>query len=421
MNATAMIASYLTKAGLLIGLLAISMIVHRPTAAELNQVDPALGRWSAPELLATSAGVPVMQATNASTILIYNQAVDPIGNSNPAYRTLSGSNSGWSEAAFIHSDQQKDFKQVAARFDTDGQAHASWRSDTAVLYAAQSQWATNQFSIVIEDDNKIIEDLDMVIANDNIVHIVMAIQDETNFNRYNIYHSYLDGQTWNTKELLEDTDQRLITTRMAVDSDGHIHVVWEERTSLNPGNYQINYMKGSRQGSDYTWSATESISTGVSRARRPAILADGNDLHVTFTKHVSNSEQTIYYAYRPATTGNWTAPVDITNNSPLAVSLVAGVMASSLAFCQDSLHVFYFGGLQANSNEQIFGQRYQFGAWQSREMITDNSVRRIRPTAVCHNNRLLLAYEQIITPGTNHAIYVVAAYEQVHLPLIIKN
>jgi len=421
MNATAMIASYLTKAGFLIGLLGITMIVHRPTVAELNPVDPAFGRWSAPELLATGAGLPVMHAAMGSTILIYNQALDPTGNSNPAYQTLSGGSADWSKAAFIHSDQQKDFKQVATGFDTDGQAHASWRSDTAVLYAAQSQWAANQFSIVIEDDNKIIEDLDMVIANDNIVHIVMAMQDETNINRYNIYHSYLDGQTWNTKDLLEDTDRRLIATRMAVDSDGHIHVVWEERTSLNPGNYQINYMKGSRQGSDYTWSATESISTGVSRARRPAILTDGNDLHVTFTRYVANEQQTIYYTRRPAGTGNWTTPVDITGNHPLAVSLAAGVMASSLALCQDSLHVFYFGGLQANSNEQIFGQRYQYGVWQSREMITDNSVQRIRPTAVCHNNRLLLAYEQIGNAGTNHAIYVVAAYEQVHLPLIIKN
>jgi hypothetical protein len=349
MNAAIMKARHLTtRTSWLIGLLLTMVLTYQPSAAAPGAASPVFGRWSAPLLMASGAYVPVMAAANESTILVYNQAiVGSSGSTNPSYRMLPVNGSGWSGAASIHFDPGKQFRQATARFDSSQTAHAVWRSSTTVFYAAQSQWADNQFAVVFADEDKIIEDLDMAIGSDNTVHITMALQDE-----------------------------------IATDP---------------------------------------SISTGVSRARRPAILADGNDLHVTFTRYVANEQQTIYYTRRPAGTGNWTTPVDITGNHPLAVSLAAGVMTSSLAFCQDSLHVFYFGGLQANSNEQIFGQRYQFGVWQSREMITDNSVRRIRPTAVCHNNRLLLAYEQIITPGTNHAIYVVAAYEQVHLPLIIKN
>jgi hypothetical protein len=423
MNAAIMKARHLTtRTSWLIGLLLTMVLTYQPSAAAPGAASPVFGRWSAPLLMASGAYVPVMAAANESTILVYNQAiVGSSGSTNPSYRMLPVNGSGWSGAASIHFDPGKQFRQATARFDSSQTAHAVWRSSTTVFYAAQSQWADNQFAVVFADEDKIIEDLDMAIGSDNTVHITMALQDEIATDPYNITHAYFDGESWVTTELVDDTARRLVAVKVAVDNDNNAHVVWEERSSLMPETYQIYYAQGARLADGYSWSAAEAISTGINRARRPAILALGNELHVTFTRYVADDEQTIYYSRRPGGSSSWTTPVDITGSSPLAVNLAPRVMASSLAWCQDSLHVFYFGGLQANSNEQIFGQRYQFGVWQSREMITDNSVRRIRPTAVCHNNRLLLAYEQIITPGTNHAIYVVAAYEQVHLPLIIKN
>jgi hypothetical protein len=423
MNAAIMRARCLTtRTSLLIGLLLTMVLAYQPSTAEPGAASPVSGRWSAPLLMASGAYAPVMVAASESTILVYNQAtVGSSGNTNPSYRMLPVNGSGWSEAASIHSDPGKQFRQATARFDSNQTAHAVWRGSTTVFYATQNQWLTNQFAVVLADENKMIEDLDMAIGNDNVVHIAVTLQDETGINPYNITHVYFDGQSWITTELVDDTARRLVAVKAAVDTDNNVHVVWEERTSLVPGIYQIYYAQGSKLADGYSWTAAEPISGGINRARRPAILAIGNELHVTFTQYVADDQQTIYYTRRPSGSSSWTAPSDITGNSPLAVNLAPRVMASSLTWCQDSLYVFYFGGLEANSNEQIFGQRYQYGVWQSREMITDNSVRRIRHTAVCHNNRLQLAYEQIVTPGTNHAIYVVAAYEQVHLPLILKN
>jgi hypothetical protein len=419
MNNAAVYTSRIVRIGILI-VVVITISGQRPTAAELSLMNPSFGRWSAPTLLADGAYVPVMDSANGEAILVYNRGT--VGSINPKYHMLPEGSSVWSEATYIHSDLGEEFRQAMARFDTNGQAHAVWRGDSAVFYASQNQWAANHFVVVLEDNNKTIEDLYMAIGNDDVIHLVTAWQNRTGSNPYNISHTYFDGHSWSTANLLiEDTARRLLTTRVAVDKDGHVHVVWEERISLTPENYQIYYAAGTKLGDGYGWSPAVPISVGVDRARRPAILAEGNDLHVTFTRYISDSEQTIYYTQRPAASASWTTPKDITNNNPLAVNMAPRVMSSSMTLCQGSLHVLYFGGLAANTNEQIFRQAYRNGRWQSRETVTDNSARRIRPTAVCHHNRLHLAYEQVISPGENHAIYTISAYEQVLLPVIVKN
>jgi len=406
-------------------MLLLLTVSRPPAAAGPDSAQATVGRWSAPQQLANSAYGPIIRsAPNGALLVIYGQATMSTNSQiNPYYRMLPASGGSWTAAAPIRSSADN-FSQVTAEFDSSSKAHAVWRSDHAVFHAQQDQWATNQFVTVFDNGGYRVFDPDLAIGSDNVLHVVATLQDQTVTRPENIHHAYStnNGISWTRTKLTTNSDQSK-SPAVAVDANGNIHVVWEEwRIEGDDYDYEIYHRTGTKSGGSYNWNMAQVISGSVLNARQPALLAQGNTLHLTFTNLVSDSEQYVYYLRRPAGSTTWTAPVDITGAAPLAVNTNAPFyLVSNMAICQGNLHTFYYGSPMFDTNEQVYLQQRQTTVWQSRELVTDSSARRVRPSAVCHNNALHLVYEEIVIPNVNHQIYFTAALEQLYLPIIVRN
>jgi hypothetical protein len=409
--------------------LLLAVFTRPPATAEPGAVNGTVGRWSPPQWLASGAYGPVLRtAPNGAMMVVYGQATDgsTFGQINPHYRTLPEDSTIWSTASPIHSSSTN-LSQVTFEFDASSKAHAVWRSNTAVFYSPQDQWGGTQPATVFNNGSRLVFDPDLAIGN-NALHVVASMQDQTGANPENIHHAFSTdgGLNWTLTALTSNTRQSK-SPSVALDAQGNVHVVWEEwlpdpgpdPDPDDPYIYQIFHRTGIKSGSIYSWGATQLIFDNVPKARRPALLAHGSTLHVTFTNLISKSEQYVYYLHRPAGSAVWTQPVNITGDKPLAVNNNAPFyLVSNMIICQDKVQTFYYGSPVFDTNEQVYLQPAQI---QSRELVTDSSARRVRPSAVCHNNALHLVYEEIVTPNVNHQIYFTSALEQLYLPIIVRN
>jgi hypothetical protein len=406
-------------------MLLLLTVSRPPAAAGPDSAQATVGRWSPPQQLANSAYGPIIRSAPSGTLLVvYGKAMAGTNSQiNPHYQLQPAGGGSWTAAAPIRNSPDN-FSQVTAEFDSGSKAHAVWRSDFAVFHAHQDQWATNQFVTVFDNGGYRVLDPDLAIGGDDVLHVVASLQNQTVTAPENIHHAYStnNGASWTLTPLTNNTDQSR-SPGVAVDANGNVHVVWEEwRIEGAEFVYQIYHRTGTKNGGGYSWNTAQVISGSVLTARQPAILVQGDTLHLTFTNLVSDSEQYVYYLRRPAGSTNWTAPVDITGAMPLAVNTNAPFyLVSNMTLCQGNLHTFYYGSPIFDTNEQVYLQQRQTGVWQSRELVTDSGARRVRPSAVCHNNALHLVYEQIVTPNVNHQIYFTSALEQLYLPIIVRN
>ena len=416
--------------GLSLGfLLMLALLVSLPAKAESAATSFGFGRWSVPQLM-TDGGAysPVMRtAPNGTTILVYGKATMGTGSQiNPTYQLLPAGSTAWSASAPIHTGLS-DYSQVTLAFNSASVAHAIWRSNNTVFYARQDQWTSNSFATVLAGAHQVLSP-QIAIGDDDIIHVV-ATQNSAAGVPHNIYHTYSTdgGHSWNNPITeLATSDRNSSTPAIAVDANGNVYVVWGEaffQGGADPFIYRVYYRSGTKSGNNYVWSAADTfISGALQKAQLPAILIEGNTLQVTFTNVLSANEQYIYYVRRPADSANWTVPVNITGSKPLAVNTNApGNVVTNLVGCQGQLHVFYYGNEVADANERLFGQENRNGVWQSRETVSDDSARRIRPSAVCRDNMLYLAYEQIVNLNDYHQVYTSFAYERILLPIILRN
>jgi hypothetical protein len=408
-------------------------VVAGNAVADSNAVanDAVNPGWESPLLLSPASYGPIIQmAPNGAVMLAYGQATSGTNNQiNPTYRILPAGSGSWSTAARIHSSPAN-FSQVTFQFDVNSVAHAVWRSDTAVFYAAQPSWASNSFSIVFNNAPNLVFDPQIAVNADGVIHVVAAMQNPAFVNLPpDIHHAYStnNGDSWITTNITNN-NRRSAPPDVAVDADGNVHIVWEERTPIDPGDdpddpnhYAIYYQVGTKTEEGYSWQEAVVISGSVLKARQPGLVAKGNDLYLTFTDLVSPEKQFVYYTSRPAN-GSWQTPVNVTDEEPLAVNTNAPYfLVSSITFCEDDLYIVYYGSLVFNANEQVFVQQLKDGVWRNRETVTSPLERRVRSSAVCRDGTLNLVYEQLDNPNINHQIYYTIARELIFLPVINRN
>src|SRR4030042_1323386 len=109
---------------------------------------------------------------------------------------------------------------------------------------------------------------------------------------YEIYYrkSLNEGATWSTTQRLTWTAGDSLAPRIAIDSNGAIHVVWYDYT---PGDPEIYYTKSEDSGS--TWRAARRLTWTSGYSRVPAMAAQSaKDLHLLWSNDASGNEE-IYY------------------------------------------------------------------------------------------------------------------------------
>ena len=117
------------------------------------------------------------------------------------------------------------------------------------------------------------------IAVDPSGDLHVAWEDPTPGNWEIYYKQSTDGgSTWTTSQRLTWNSGSSSSAAIAVDSSGHLHVVWNDDT---PGNSAIYYKQNTDGGS--TWTASQRLTWNLDSSFSPALAVDSSDnLHVVW-------------------------------------------------------------------------------------------------------------------------------------------
>ena len=137
------------------------------------------------------------------------------------------------------------------------------------------------------------------------LHVVWADRTPGNYEVY--YKNSTDGgTTWAASQRLTWTSNDSKGPSLAIDSSDHLHVVWWDYT---PGNYEVYYKKSTDGGA--SWTTTKRITWTSENSYGPDIAVDLSDnLHVVW--YDSPVESEIYYKKSTDGGANWTTTRRIT-------------------------------------------------------------------------------------------------------------
>jgi hypothetical protein len=200
----------------------------------------------------------------------------------------------------------------------------------------------------------------------------------------------INAQTWEKTKRLTWNSGSSSTPKAAVDSDNHIHVVWQDKT---PGNYEIFYKKSTNRG--ITWS-TKRLSWTSGISKNPAIAVDSGNIHVVWCDETPGNAE-IYY--KRSTNGGvtWGGIKRLTWN--LGGSYVPEIAADS-----GQIHVVWEDSTPGNY--EIYYKKSTNGGetWGSVKRITWNTGGSNSPAiAVDSSNTIHIVWHDL-TPG-NWEIY----------------
>jgi hypothetical protein len=132
---------------------------------------------------------------------------------------------------------------------------------------------------------------DPTIAVDPSDHIHVAWHDQTPGNFAIYYKRSTDGgATWTASQRLTCTSDDCLLPAMAVDSSGHLHLVWHQSMT---GSFEIQYKRSTDGG--ITWSAAQRLTWTADSSTSAAIAIGHSDsLHVVWEDHTPGDAE-IYY------------------------------------------------------------------------------------------------------------------------------
>jgi len=227
-----------------------------------------------------------------------------------------------------------------------------------------------------------------VDSNDHI-HVVWA--DETPGN-YEIYYkkSTDGGASWTVKRLSFNAGDSKYPA-IAVDSNNHIHVVWEDKT---PGNCDIYYKKSTNGGTSWT---VKKLSYNSGDSNYPAIAIDSNNhIHVVWAdKTPSNYE--IYYKRSTNGGTSWTVK-RLTYNS--GSSYFPRIAINTF----NHIHVVWMDYTPGNS-EIYYKKSTNNGTSWTTKKLTYNSGSSIFPDIAINSNNHIYVLWGDSTPGTDQLYY----------------
>ena len=387
--------------------------------------------WSKQQRVSTTsdngAFVPVLKASSTGRLMImYNYETDQ-GVENPFYAQSTDGGDNWSEPDAVHSSSTG-ARQVA--FDFAGNtAHAVWRVRTTnqadeeidkIWHASEGQWANNGRNLIVNAGARAF-DPEIAAGPDGVLHVVWTQQTSQSDMLY-YSHSRNGGGAWSSPEALTTGLNKASATEIAVDENGDVHVVWEERIfDGSPFRYEVYYRRGNVTATDVNWQQPLEISEDPDAPgdpRQPAIAADGSDLHVAFSRRLDSDAQYPYYISYSSTDGWDDPPTNTSPGNPVEINTTTPFfLVSTLAECGGAVHLYYHGAIDPNPKEQVLGASYK-GTWSPRVVVTEPDTRSINPSVVCTGATVHLAYSVIFEVNSNHQTFYIRRSPTVYLPTV---
>jgi hypothetical protein len=226
---------------------------------------------------------------------------------------------------------------------------------------------------------------------------------------------------WPTATVAFTTTSSSQNPALAVSADGQtVHLVWQENLADDS---EIYYLRGTRSGSDVVWeSPVSSLSTGIARSVRPAIVLGTNSIHVTWGEQVGAGTakfDTQYVRYSRWDEGGsgWSEPIRVDQNSygandqsPTDIEPVLALTPSG-ALCV-AWHG-YRSGQDPYEDVHLSCSSDQGATWGTPVNVSRSSeadIVSVRPTlAVGSDGILHLAWQELghsgANPGDEYQIY----------------
>jgi hypothetical protein len=235
------------------------------------------------------------------------------------------------------------------------------------------------------------------IAVDSLGHLHVVWWDNTTGN-YEIYYrkSTNGGTSWTASRQLTTNSGLSSSPRIAAYSSSSLHLVWSDST---PGVNEIYYKKSSDGGASWTTVKRLSSTAGWSYAPDIAVDSSGNPHVAWYDDTPGNNE--IYYKKSSDGGANWSSDKRLTWNS--GTSRNPSIAIGS----PDEIHVIWDDDTPGNYEIYYKGSFDGGATWSASFRETWNSGASASPSTVFNSQGILHVVWYDYTPG-NYEIYHVA-------------
>lgn len=231
------------------------------------------------------------------------------------------------------------------------------------------------------------------IAIDSNGHIHVTWHDKTSGNYEILYKKSTNGGiTWNSKRLTWNSGNSEHSS-IAVDSADNVHVVWYDKT---PGNIEIYYKKSTNAG--MTWGAINRLTWNSGDSNSPVIAVDSNNhIHVVWSDLTPGNYE-IFYRKSTNAGVTWGGTKRLSWNSGLSTSQVIAVDSNN------TIHLVW--GDNTPGNYEIFYKRSTNGGvnWTSKKITWTSGASQFPSIAIDSNDNIHLAWYDS-TPGNSEIYY----------------
>jgi len=296
-------------------------------------------------------------------------------------------NAGWTTKRLTYNPGWSEYPDIAV--DSNDYLHVIWDDyspgNFEIFYKKSTDggatWITKRLTYNAGYSSR----ASIAIDSNNHLHVVW--EDSTFFPNEILYKKSTDGgTTWTTKRLTFNSGYSS-NPNIATDSNNHLHVVWQDDS---PGNDEIYYKKSTDGGT--SWS-TKRLTFNSGDSRNSSIAIDSSDnLHLVWYDY-SPGNCEIYYKKSTDNGASWTT-------KRLTFNWGSSYFPSIAVDSSDNLHVVWADISYAN-HEICYKKSTDSGAtWTNRRLTYNFGYSSVPSIADDTNGNLYVVWPDD-TPGNN--------------------
>lgn len=276
----------------------------------------------------------------------YNNIAVPIYSNDPAISTASTLGENWTLAEVVSDESSSNIYYMDVATDSQGNIHVIYSVSYHLYYKVWNntikRWIQKP-SFVDTPGYDIYDPRIDVDPSDDSIHVVWW---NPGYDCFYINIS-LGGSSWSPKVQFNDDLDTYDDwfPNLAADSNGIVHILWEEIVSISPPRRQMLYR--SLNTSSGNWTDEVVIYSGIDRAVSSidCEIDSNDDLFVVFEDRWYQNEYNINYMIRNGTTGVWDRNATNSNRGYVIETGGSQDWAPQIAFdSQDNLHIVWDDG-----------------------------------------------------------------------------